>query len=154
MLSCSVAVVTVPLGVLKSRQIYFSPPLPSWKEQAIRNLGFGLLNKLVLVFNKPFWDTTTELFGYVGGGKDGPASAAYDLNRYRSSRGKFYMFWNCMVVSGLPVLGKDVAWLTRFLLRAKMSIDLYSLMKNTPIPSPPPLSSSLLPDLPVFLSVY
>ncbi|KAF9355232.1 hypothetical protein BGX34_010575 [Mortierella sp. NVP85] len=104
MLSCSVAVITVPLGVLKSRQIYFSPPLPSWKEQAIRNLGFGLLNKLVLVFNKPFWDTTTELFGYVGGGKDGSASAAYDLNRYRSSRGKFYMFWNCMVVSGLPVL--------------------------------------------------
>lgn len=101
--NCSIAVVTVPLGVLKSRQINFSPPLPPWKEQAIQHLGFGLLNKLVLVFDKPFWDTTTELFGYVGSGKEG-SSAGYDLNSYRSSRGKFYMFWNCMVVAGLPVL--------------------------------------------------
>ncbi|KAF9991360.1 hypothetical protein BGZ65_000762, partial [Modicella reniformis] len=102
--NCSMAVVTAPLGVLKSQQISFMPPLPTWKKQAIQRLGFGLLNKLVLVFDKPFWDTTTELFGYVGSGKDGPSSTGYDLNAYRSSRGKFYMFWSCMIVSGLPVL--------------------------------------------------
>jgi lysine-specific histone demethylase 1 len=98
--------VTVPLGVLKSGQIQFSPPLPDWKEQAIGNLGFGLLNKLVLVFDKPFWDTSVELFGYVGSGQEGSSGRRYNLKAYRSSRGKFYMYWNCIVVSGLPVLGK------------------------------------------------
>jgi len=103
---CSAAVVTVPLGVLKSRQIQFYPQLPEWKEQAINNLGFGLLNKLVLVFDKPFWDSDVELFGYVGSGREGSSGRGYNLKAYRSSRGKFYMYWNCIVVSGLPVLGK------------------------------------------------
>ncbi|KAF9309882.1 hypothetical protein BG003_009187 [Podila horticola] len=101
---CSAAIVTVPLGVLKNGQIRFSPPLPEWKEKAIQHLGFGLLNKLVLVFEKPFWDTTVGLFGYVGSGEEGSFAKGYDLKAYRSSRGKFYMFWNCIVVSGLPVL--------------------------------------------------
>ncbi|KAF9088536.1 hypothetical protein BGX23_007276 [Mortierella sp. AD031] len=101
---CSAAVVTVPLGVLKSHQIQFSPQLPDWKKQAINNLGFGLLNKLVLVFEKPFWDASIELFGYVGSGQEGSSGKGYDLKAYRSSRGKFYMYWNCIVVSGLPVL--------------------------------------------------
>ncbi|GJJ77298.1 hypothetical protein EMPS_09657 [Entomortierella parvispora] len=103
-IACHAAVITVPLGVLKSRQIDFSPPLPEWKQKAMQRLGFGLLNKLVLVFEKPFWDSSVELFGYVGSGKDGGSGKGYDLKAYRSSRGKFYMFWNCIVVSGLPVL--------------------------------------------------
>ena len=39
--------VSVPLGVLKSQAITFQPPLPEWKQQAINNLGFGLLNKVI-----------------------------------------------------------------------------------------------------------
>jgi len=103
-LGCSAAVITVPLGVLKSKQIDFSPALPQWKEQAIRQLGFGLLNKLVLVFEEPFWNTADELFGYAASG-EGTSAQDYDRKAYRSCRGKFYMFWNCMEVSGLPVLG-------------------------------------------------
>ncbi|KAF9199705.1 hypothetical protein BGZ49_010142 [Haplosporangium sp. Z 27] len=99
---CAAAVITVPLGVLKSQQIKFLPQLPAWKEQAIKNLGFGLLNKLVLVFEKSFWDSNVELFGYVGSGKG--EFTKESLKAYRSSRGKFYMFWNCTVVAGLPVL--------------------------------------------------
>lgn len=106
-IACDAAVITVPLGVLKSRQIEFSPPLPEWKQKAMQRLGFGLLNKLVLVFEKPFWDSSVELFGYVGSGKEGSSGKGYDLKAYRSSRGKFYMFWNCIVVSGLPVLGNN-----------------------------------------------
>ncbi|KAF9273055.1 hypothetical protein BGZ68_001874 [Mortierella alpina] len=101
---CSAAVITVPLGVLKSKQIAFSPALPQWKEQAIQQLGFGLLNKLVLVFEKPFWNTADELFGYARSGEKVRSSKDYDRKAYRSCRGKFYMFWNCTEVSGLPVL--------------------------------------------------
>ncbi|KAF8927291.1 flavin-containing amine oxidoreductase-domain containing protein [Dissophora ornata] len=103
-LDCITVVTTVPLGVLKSGQIRFLPPLPEWKESAIQRLGFGLLNKLVLVFDKIFWDPAIELFGYVASGEEGFHEMKYNRRVYRSSRGKFYMFWNCSVVSGLPVL--------------------------------------------------
>ena len=47
--------VTVPLGVLKRECIRFEPPLPRAKLEAIRSLGFGLLNKVALRFPRPFW---------------------------------------------------------------------------------------------------
>ena len=43
-------VLSVPLGVLKANVMSFHPPLPEWKTQAIHNLGFGLLNKVGVVF--------------------------------------------------------------------------------------------------------
>lgn len=48
--------VTVPLGVLKSGDIEFSPPLPTSKQNAISELGMGLLQKHWLLFDKVFWD--------------------------------------------------------------------------------------------------
>jgi len=66
---------TLPLGVLKEsiehkdkidekqpkqkeldNIIRFDPPLPDWKHQAIERLGFGNLNKVVLCFDRCFWD--------------------------------------------------------------------------------------------------
>lgn len=49
------AIVTVPLGVLKSGTIRFSPELPEAKRGAIERLGMGLLNKVALRFDAPFW---------------------------------------------------------------------------------------------------
>jgi len=52
-------VVTVPLGVLKGRhelsRVEFSPALPKEKVQAIRQLGMGAHNKVILRFREPFW---------------------------------------------------------------------------------------------------
>ena len=48
--------VTVPLGVLKSGDIEFSPELPESKQNAISDLGMGLLQKHWLLFDKVFWD--------------------------------------------------------------------------------------------------
>lgn len=42
---------TVPLGVLKSENIQFSPPLPPAKRKAIQKLGVGFYNKVVLVWD-------------------------------------------------------------------------------------------------------
>ena len=50
------ALVTVPLGVLKSGDIEFSPPFPERKQNAISQLGMGLLQKHWLLFDKVFWD--------------------------------------------------------------------------------------------------
>lgn len=59
-------IVTVPLGVLKAGTITFDPPLPEAKRHAIDKLGFGLLNKVVLAFDKPFWPESTPMIGLVG----------------------------------------------------------------------------------------
>lgn len=49
------AIITVPLGVLKSGAITFEPPLPATKQAAIDNLGFGSFEKVVLVYEAQFW---------------------------------------------------------------------------------------------------
>ncbi|MGD9620305.1 MAG: flavin monoamine oxidase family protein [Mycolicibacterium sp.] len=59
-------IVTVPLGVLKAGTIAFDPPLPEAKLAAIERLGFGLLDKVVLAFEEPFWPKDFDMFGIVG----------------------------------------------------------------------------------------
>ena len=78
--------VTVPLGVLKNNNITFTPPLPADKQvpcidlcccdneserqawcfvhavfpqDAIKRVGMGVLDKVFLVFEDPFWDTSS-----------------------------------------------------------------------------------------------
>uniref|UniRef100_A0A670ZSW4 L-amino-acid oxidase n=1 Tax=Pseudonaja textilis TaxID=8673 RepID=A0A670ZSW4_PSETE len=59
-------IVTVPLGFLKEHQeSFFCPPLPPQKLEAIRRLGFGTANKIILEFEQPFWKPDTEIIGVV-----------------------------------------------------------------------------------------
>ncbi|CAF4288739.1 unnamed protein product [Rotaria sp. Silwood2] len=53
---------TVSLGVLKGRQIEFNPPLPQWKLNAIDRLGYGLLDKVVLVWDTAWWNSANYYF--------------------------------------------------------------------------------------------
>lgn len=88
-----VALCTLPLGVLKhsisnaqsdavtaQNVVKFVPPLPNWKVASIERLGFGNLNKVVLCFDRIFWDPETNLFGHVGS--------------TTASRGELFLFWN------------------------------------------------------------
>lgn len=50
------ALVTVPLGVLKQGTIAFDPPLSDERQAAIDHMGMGVLDKLYLLFDAPFWD--------------------------------------------------------------------------------------------------
>lgn len=59
-------IVTVPLGVLKAGTITFDPPLPAAKRAAIARLGFGVLDKVVLTFDEPFWPRSADVLGLVG----------------------------------------------------------------------------------------
>lgn len=89
---------TLTLGVLKiaiaspattnqENTVSFEPPLPDWKQKAIQRLGFGNLNKVILCFDRIFWDFNTNLFGHVGTTTD--------------SRGELFLFWS---ISQSPVL--------------------------------------------------
>ncbi|KAL3242819.1 hypothetical protein MRX96_020983 [Rhipicephalus microplus] len=80
---------TLPLGVMKQavqgnpnvpNTVQFIPPLPDWKVSSIQRLGFGNLNKVVLCFDRIFWDPNANLFGHVGS--------------TTASRGELFLFWN------------------------------------------------------------
>lgn len=79
--------VTVPLGVLKRGVITFEPALPEEKLGAIERLGFGLLNKVFLVFGERFWPAGSDFFAPLA--RTGPVVGFFD-------RGRF--------LGGLPVL--------------------------------------------------
>lgn len=83
--------VTLPLSVLKSNSPQFMPPLPPRKVRAIRSLGMGLLNKIVLCFERCFWDEQSDWFGVVP-------------SRDIRERGFCYMFWNFAALTGKPIL--------------------------------------------------
>nr|AZL94584.1 polyamine oxidase [Nephromyces sp. MMRI] len=51
---------STPFGCIR-----FDPPLPEWKAVAIDRMGFGLINKVVFVFPKIFWDTKKRQLGWA-----------------------------------------------------------------------------------------
>ena len=59
------AVVTLPLGVLKSGNVEFLPKLPAGKQHAISRLGMGHLAKVVLRYDKAFWHRDQYVYGYL-----------------------------------------------------------------------------------------
>ena len=85
-----VALCTVPLGVLKSGSLSFDPPLPERKTAAISRLGFGLLNKIAMVFPYAFWGDELDTFGC--------------LNRESRRRGEFFLFYCYHTVAGGAVI--------------------------------------------------
>jgi polyamine oxidase len=62
----SAAIVTVPLGVLKSGAIAFDPPLPDGHTHAVEALGFGVLSKSYLRFERRTWNSETEFHQFLG----------------------------------------------------------------------------------------
>lgn len=60
-------IVTVPLGVLKTDALEFAPPLSFEHRGAIAALGMGVLDKVWLRFEEPFWDSEATLWSIVGG---------------------------------------------------------------------------------------
>ena len=52
---CKKVICTVPLSLLKERAIEFDPPLPGGHQHSIETIGFGVMDKVFLAFEKPFW---------------------------------------------------------------------------------------------------
>jgi len=85
-------IVTLPLGVLKTGAIKFNPKLPQWKTSAVRNIGFGLLNKVALRFETAFWY-----------GEDDSKHTDY-LGRVTQNKGDFSTFLSLKRCTGAPIL--------------------------------------------------
>jgi len=83
-----VAIITVPLGVLKANLISFDPPLPDWKISAISDIGFGNENKIALHFDSVFWPDV-EFLGIVAETSD---SCGYFLNLHKATGNPVLIF--------------------------------------------------------------
>ena len=60
------AIVTVPLGVLKSGAITFDPPLPEGHAHAVNALGFGVLSKSFFRFDRRTWQHENAFYQFIG----------------------------------------------------------------------------------------
>jgi [histone H3]-N6,N6-dimethyl-L-lysine4 FAD-dependent demethylase len=122
--------VTLPLGVLKDDWVKFDPPLPNWKRDAVKRLGFGLLNKVVFEFDEPFWDRTLDWFGSV------------NTNSDFAQRGNMYLFWNMAKFTQQPILTALVAGQAGHDHEERPDDEIYSealemLQKMYKLPEPP-----------------
>jgi monoamine oxidase len=79
-------VVSVPLGVLKNNVITFTPALPTNKINAITNTNMGNVNKFLLVWNTPFWDTNLQYIGYTPDTK-GKFNYFLNIKKFTSTNG-------------------------------------------------------------------
>jgi monoamine oxidase len=59
------AVITLPVGVLRAGAVRFDPELPADRLRAINDIGFGLVNRVVLRFPRVFWPATTQFIGHA-----------------------------------------------------------------------------------------
>ena len=63
---------TLPVGVLHPAAggavagVQFQPGLPAAKLAALGNLATGLMNKVILRFDKPFWTARRDVIGWTG----------------------------------------------------------------------------------------
>jgi polyamine oxidase len=62
-LEAELAVVAVPLGVLKAGGLRFTPALPAPVRRATRQLAMGVLDKVALRFERRFWPEGHDLHG-------------------------------------------------------------------------------------------
>lgn len=60
------AIVTVPLGVLKSGAIAFDPPLPDAHARSVTALGFGALSKSFFRVDQRTWKVDNAFYQYLG----------------------------------------------------------------------------------------
>ncbi len=74
------AILTVPIGVLRSGAITVDPPLPAETTEAIAALGSGVLDKLWLTFDEVFWNPDAEVIRWVD--PDDPGLWGFWVNGY------------------------------------------------------------------------
>lgn len=107
-------VIAVPLGVLKSQKILFSPSLPSWKADCISKVPVGLYNKIFLLFDHAFWPGDLDAIRISALKKDSfgvDLSTAERMNETDEFTQTFISF--------VPVLGENMLMGTFVAERAK-----------------------------------
>ena len=85
-------IVTVPLGVLKSGKISFTPNLSAERQKAIDSLGMGTLDRVALLYEHAFWPQGRDF-----------------IERAPLDRGDYALFTNWYKFSGQPILLAEIS---------------------------------------------
>jgi monoamine oxidase len=90
------ALITVPLGVLQSGSIQFSPELPAAKKEALTHLAMGKVTRVSLIFQQRFWDDI----------RPDPRKPSKTLSEmsFLFSREQWFPTWWTTVPRKLPIL--------------------------------------------------
>lgn len=82
---------TVSIGVLKERyDSLFSPPLPSYKQNAIKGLGFGAVGKILLKFTTKWWPDDSKGFSLLVTQDDLEKEYPNEINAFMKVRLKLF----------------------------------------------------------------
>lgn len=106
--------VTLPLAVLQDKDVEFSPCLPEWKSKAMKSLGVGKIEKIILRFPRPFWRKKIKdckVFGHIPEKQDnvGYFNVFYDFSTDKVD--KMYLLVTHLTGSALKLrdrLDRDV----------------------------------------------
>lgn len=82
----------MPLGVLKSHDLEFRPGLPQEHSRAIKNLGSGILEKLVIRFDEVFWNKDCDWLNFIS---EEPYEWTQTLNLYKFTGEPILVMFNC-----------------------------------------------------------
>ncbi|MBC3883808.1 flavin monoamine oxidase family protein [Undibacterium griseum] len=126
--NAGMAIVTLPLGVLKASNIRFTPTLPSQKQAAISQLGFGVLNKYCLLFPETFWNANLDWLNHLP--RTGHAGEWAEWVSFARSTGKPIL----MGFNAAEFGSKIEAWSDEKAIQSAVSI--LSTMFGRPIPMP------------------
>ncbi|MAT96118.1 MAG: hypothetical protein CL608_03160 [Anaerolineaceae bacterium] len=75
-------IITLPLGVLKSGAVQFTPSLSQAKQKAIQRIGFGNYEKLAMRFDKFQWPQDKQRFNYLSDGEPSLFNAWLNIGYY------------------------------------------------------------------------
>lgn len=89
-LTADYVIVTIPLSLIKAKTIKFTPDLSPAKYNAANVMQMGLLNKLVLQYDVPFWNNTQEILNYVSNVR-GEWAESYNL-KFQNGKNLLVMF--------------------------------------------------------------
>lgn len=129
--------ITVPLAVLQNDVIEFVPPLPAEKTKAIKSLGAGVVEMVVLQFKRNFWKEKVkdvDVFGHIASDESsrGLFSVFYDLSRVHKSGKESHILVTYIAGNGLKkMFGKT----SKEIVDACMEV-LYKLFPEQNVPEP------------------
>jgi monoamine oxidase len=128
---------TVPIGVLKSNSITFTPALPENKQMALKHMDMNIMDKVILTFPTVFWDNT-QFIGHIP-----DASFNEDTNQWRK-KGQWPAFVNLNYYDKQPILiafiagnfAKKTEGKTNTQIEQEVMQTLKSMYPNKNIPQP------------------
>ena len=62
---CKKVIASLPIGILQAGKVNFAPELPQSYQEKLSNIGNGMINKIFVSFERPFWGNRKGYISFV-----------------------------------------------------------------------------------------